>query len=244
MNLIIDIGNTLTKFFVFENNNIIDNQKTENSVNPDIEAILKEFPKIKNVILSSVSKDIAEINFDFESRFENFVHLKHTTPIPVKVLYETPQTLGLDRVAAIVGAYNIFPNSNVLAIDAGSAITFEFINEKNEYLGGTISPGMSMRFKALHSFTKKLPLLNPSNHINLIGKNTNEAIINGVQNGLIFEIDSYIESFAKKHKNLKVILTGGDTFFFAHKLKNRIFAKPFLVAIGLNRILKDNVKNK
>ncbi|MBN1251077.1 MAG: type III pantothenate kinase [Bacteroidales bacterium] len=244
MNLVVDIGNSLIKIFVFDNNTIIHNsQFEENHVNIEINKIFKTYVKLENAIISSVKDIDNEIIQILERKIKNIILLNENTKIPIKNLYKSPKTLGKDRLAAVVGANNIFPNNDVLAIDAGTAITFDYINKKNEYIGGNISPGLEMRFKALNYFTSKLPLIKKNEKYKLIGQNTEEAIIAGVQNGLIFEIDSYIDSFKKKNKHIKIILTGGDCFFFEHKLKNRIFAELFLVSIGLNQILKYNVKN-
>lgn len=242
MNLIVDIGNSFTKLFVFERDKIIHNSQLIEMTVKDIDELLYSYHKIEHCIISSV-KNLDEKHLKiFQKKLKSVIFLDKNTLLPISNNYKSPETLGKDRIAAIVGAYNIFPEQNVLVVDAGTAITFDFINESGIYIGGNISPGLSMRFKALNLFTEKLPLLEASENEKFIGENTHEAIIAGVQNGIIFEIDTYIDKFLEQYPDLKVILTGGDTFFFAHKLKNRIFAKPFLVAIGLNRILLDNVK--
>jgi len=205
--------------------------------------VLKDFKDLNHLIISSVVK----LPDDFFKKIKAYasitVVLDEKTDLPINNNYESKSSLGKDRVAAAVGANTIFPNTNVLIIDAGTALTIDFVSESNEYQGGNISPGISMRFKALNTFTSKLPLLDKSDNFYLTAKNTNDAIISGVQNGIIFEIDGYIEQYKKKYADLKVILTGGDSFFFERKLKNTIFAKPFLTAIGLNRILEYNAKS-
>jgi type III pantothenate kinase len=241
MNLIIDIGNTLTKLFVFEQNKIVYSNKIETGNQIDTEDLFVK-NNINNAIISSVAGIQEGLVHKIKKQTQNLIILDFLTQLPIKNLYKTPETLGKDRLAAIVGAHNIFPGHNVLAIDAGTAITFDFINKNAEYLGGNISPGLAMRYQALNYFTNKLPLLEKSDQFPFIGQNTDEAIIAGVQNGIIFEINAYIDKFAEEYDDLKVILTGGDTFFFAHKLKCPIFAEPFLVAIGLNRILQNNVE--
>lgn len=242
MNLIVDIGNTLVKVFFFEGKKMSFSQQIESAKRLKIFDILNQGHNIDKTIISSV----VELNNGFYDKLKGFsrqlVILDENTKLPITNKYETRETLGKDRIAAAVGAYTIFPETNVIAIDAGTALTIDFISEKGEYLGGNISPGLSMRFKALNNYTSKLPLLGKNDQFPLIGKNTNEAIVAGVQNGIIFEIDNYISEFKSKYSDLKVILTGGDSFFFAHKLKNPIFAEPFLTAIGLNRILEYNVK--
>jgi len=242
MNLIVDIGNTFTKLFVFKNELIIHSHQFKTIDRYDFNEIYGRYAQIKWAIISSVAEINDELVCQIKNNVEQLIILDAKTPLPIKNLYKTPETLGKDRIAAIVGAYNIYPKQNVLAIDAGTAITFDFINEYGEYLGGNISPGLNMRFNALNYYTKKLPLLQKKEQFETIGTSTDEAIIAGVQNGIIFEIESYISRFSTDFVHLKVILTGGDTFFFAHKLKCTIFAQPFLVAIGLNRILQNNVE--
>jgi type III pantothenate kinase len=183
-----------------------------------------------------------EFNQKASKYTKKIIYLDRNTRLPIINNYKSKVSLGKDRIAAAVGANTIFPNSNVLVIDAGTALTFDFVSDNNEYMGGNISPGMQMRFKALKTFTSKLPLLDKSEEFYLTANNTNDAIISGVQSGIIFEMDSYINEYKKKYNDLKVILTGGDSFFFEYKLKNRIFAKPFLTAVGLNRILEYNAK--
>jgi type III pantothenate kinase len=242
MNLIVDIGNSFIKLFVFENNKLVHFQQKKTTDKSQSIDNLIDFDDIDHSIVSSVL-DIAD---DFLKRIHqvspHVIILDQNTPIPIKNLYKTPESLGKDRLAGIIGAYNIYKHQNVLAIDAGTALTFDIINKHDEYIGGNISPGLKMRFKALNQYTDKLPLLEKSDLFPLWGTSTEEAIIAGVQNGIIFEIDTYINKLKEEFKDLKVILTGGDTFFFAHKLKNTIFAEANLVAIGLNYILKYNVR--
>ena len=203
--------------------------------------LLEKFPQTKNMIVSSVQKSSLKISEKVRKKLSYLIEFNETTPIPVDNLYTTKDTLGRDRLAAIIGANNMFPASNVLVIDAGTAITYDFINSKNQYQGGNISPGLHMRFKALHHFTGKLPLLDPNDDYTLLAKNTAGAIRSGVINGMIFEINGYIQSLKKKHKDLKTILTGGDAIFFDKKLKNTIFVDQNLVLTGLNRIIEYNV---
>jgi len=242
VNLVVDIGNTLVKVFFFEGRKMSFSQQIESAQKMKLFSILNRDHNIEKTIISSV----IELNNGFYDKLRSYsgqvVILDEYTKLPITNKYETKNTLGKDRIAAAVGAHTIFPETNVIAIDSGTALTIDFISEKGEYLGGNISPGLSMRFKALNDNTSKLPLLSKNDEFPLLGKNTNEAIVAGVQNGIIFEIDNYISEFKSKYSDLKVILTGGDSFFFAHKLKNRIFAEPFLTAIGLNRILEYNVE--
>jgi type III pantothenate kinase len=241
MNLSIDIGNTRSKIAIIKQNEIIETI-TENELSVSVLTdIFLENPEIKSTILSSVKDVNPEIISFLKSKSNYFIDLNKDTSIPIENLYKTRSTLGKDRLAAIIGANNIFPNTSVLVIDMGTAITFDFINSKNQYLGGTISPGMEMRFKALNKFTDKLPLLNKNEDYNIIAETTENAIISGVQNGIIFETDSYINELKEQYEDLKVILTGGDAIFFDKKLKNTIFVNLNLNFIGLNRILEYNI---
>lgn len=241
MNLNIDIGNTRNKLAIFDQNKIVEIIISD-EINPKLlKNITDKYKNINNVIISSVKGYNSKLTNYLKLNFAHFIELSDKTKIPIENLYKTKETLGKDRLAAVVGANNIFPNTNVLVIDMGTAITFDFINSKAQYLGGTISPGLEMRFKSLNHFTDKLPLVEKENNFQLIGKSTEEAIISGVQNGIIFEIDSYINQLKHKHENLKTILTGGDAIFFDKKLKNTIFVNLNLNFIGLNKILEHNI---
>ncbi len=241
MNLIIDIGNTATKYYVFNLGKIVYKGQTKSSEIIDFSFLENKFPTIKNIIISSVATEKINIPQSIKNKIQNIIYLDENTVLPIKNKYKSKSTLGKDRIAAVVGAYNIFPNQNVLVIDSGTAITFDFINKNAEYEGGNISPGLNMRFKALHEYTNRLPLVVQSSDFQPIGTCTQTAITAGVQHGIIFEIDSYIDKFKQKYSDLQVILTGGDAFFFVNKLKNRIFANSNLIALGLNRILENNV---
>ena len=241
MNLTIDIGNTRNKLAIFKDSNIIESITVDNIDINLLKSIQDKYKKINKAIVSSVKKNNDEVLKNLKKSFNSIIELTSHTPIPIKNLYETKETLGKDRIAAVVGANNIYPNSNVLVIDMGTAITFDFIDHKACYQGGTISPGMNMRFKALNHYTSKLPLLGQNETFEIIGKNTPDAIISGVQNGIIFEVDNYINYFKQKHPNLTTILTGGDAIFFDKKLKNTIFVNLNLNLTGLNTILEYNI---
>ena len=164
----------------------------------------------------------------------------HISTSIFSIEYKTPETLGIARLAAVAGATALFPSENLLIIDAGTAITYEIITESNIYLGGNISPGMQMRFKALNQYTSRLPLCDPQVTDNWIGKITQEAIVNGVIQGIVNEMEGYDSLMKKEFSKYKVIITGGDADFFAKKLKNPIFVNLNLVLNGLNRILEHN----
>ena len=243
MNLVIDIGNSRTKFSVFNRGEILITVPVEEFKPENINVLLNEYPELEKVILSSVKSYPELLKTALKNNFKKFIELNSKIPLPVQNLYHSKETLGNDRIAAIAGAYDLYPDSNTLVIDAGTAITYDFIDEKNQYLGGNISPGIRMRYKALNSFTNKLPLLEPSDFNKLYGRTTEEAIIAGVQNGVIFEVDKTIDFFKEFYSNLKVIITGGDAKFFDKKLKNSFFVHFNLVALGLNCILEYNGEN-
>ena len=204
----------------------------------------EEHPQLTNAILSSVKPYDDELKIFLNNNFDLFLELDHQTALPIENLYETPETLGKDRLAAAVGANELFRDQNLLVIDAGTAITYDLVSEKNQYFGGNISPGLEMRFKALNQFTGRLPLVDYSDDYQKFGRNTIEAIRAGVQNGLIYEIEQTIDFFNRNYQNLQIIMTGGDSNFFDKKLNYSIFVHFNLTLIGLNRILEHNAKKK
>ncbi|MDD4150661.1 MAG: type III pantothenate kinase [Bacteroidales bacterium] len=241
-NLIIDLGNTALKFFVFDEQTILHQSIVEDYdiFLSDIIHIISRY-ELENAIVSSVRGDDKDFIVELK-RTINILQMNANLKLPVELLYETPQTLGQDRLAAVCGASVLYPNENILVIDVGTAITYDILTADNKYLGGTISPGIFTRFKSLHNFTGKLPLLGINKKLNgVYGKTTNEAIILGVQNGIMNEVDGVISAFNDKFNNLLVVFTGGDSFFFDSLIKNRIFVVPNLTVFGLNKILKLNV---
>ena len=245
MNLSIDIGNTLTKMAIVDDGQVVDTYKIEILDIPYLESILESYPGINAIIATTSKKSDAlsqEIVTFICSRVSRFIRFEAESPVsvPIKNLYSSPETLGYDRLAAAVGAKAIYPNNNVLVVDFGTAITFDVVTTNNEFLGGNISPGVSMRLKALHQFTKKLPLVDFRTDYTLIGDNTEQAILNGVINGVLFELEGYISRLETQYDDLRVVFTGGDGDFFANQVKSPIFATYDLVVFGLNRILDYN----
>jgi len=240
MNLVIDIGNTRTKFSVFNRGEVLITVPVDEFLPEHIDVLQNEHPDLKKVILSAVKDYSPKLKTALQNKFEYFLELDANTPLPIENRYTTPETLGKDRIAAAVGGFDLYPDSNLLIIDAGTAITYDIVNEKHQYLGGNISPGIEMRYKALHQFTGKLPLISQQKFDKLYGTSTEEAIRAGVQHGVVFEVDKAIETFNDFYKNLKVIITGGDADFFDKKLKNSFFVNFNLIALGLNRILEYN----
>ena len=240
MNLVIDIGNTLVKMAVFQGDILI---KKKISLRPDflknLEELEQKYQKPVNVILSSVSKTASKWLQKLEDGSRLFI-LNQQLPQVFTNLYATPNTLGNDRIALVSAASKHFPAENVLVIDAGTCITYDFKNNKNEYLGGAISPGMEMRYKAMHNFTENLPLLDREEEIKLIGNSTNYCMHSGVIYGITFEIDGIIAAYQGQYKDLTIILTGGDAQFLCKRLKNSIFANSNFLLEGLNYILEFN----
>ncbi len=238
MNLVIDEGNTRTKVAWFEGNRLKDVQ-TYSVPFQEITLDHFELEKCINCIISSV-KNPKSAYIDFLNRFASGLYLDSQTPIPIQNCYQTKATLGNDRIAAAVGAWEQFKGKNILIIDAGTAITYEYLTEKGDYLGGAISPGMSLRFEVLNKSTSNLPKVVPQRAIQIVGKTTESAIQSGVINGILHEIDGVINNFLATNINTSVLGTGGDINFFDKNLKNSIFVLPNLVLMGLNRILLYN----
>ncbi|MCH7658056.1 MAG: type III pantothenate kinase [Bacteroidetes bacterium] len=241
MNLCIDIGNSLIKTAIFDCSEIIETIVNK-TISVSFFSRLKSKYSIDRVILSSVRKANTKMTGELQKLFPDFLELNNDTPLPFENCYKTPDTLGRDRLAAIAGAGNIFPGSHVLVIDAGTAITYDLITAGKKYLGGNISPGLNMRFRALNRFTDNLPFVSPKTGFEMIGRDTEEAISIGVLQGIFFEMEQYIRKFSDNYPGLKVILTGGDAHFFEKELKNDIFVVANLILLGLNSILKYNVK--
>ena len=244
LNLVIDIGNSRTKIALFNEHDLMFNVPMDRFTANHAKMLKEEHPQLTRVILSSVKPSDEELKTWLTENFDVFIELDHETDLPIGNLYETPETLGKDRLAAAVGANELFPNQNLLVIDAGTAITYDLVSEKNQFLGGNISPGLEMRFKALNQFTGKLPLVSCDDDFGPFGRNTVEAIRSGVQNGMIYEIERTIDLFNRNYQNLQIIMTGGDSNFFDKKLNYSIFVHFNLTLIGLNRILEHNAKKK
>jgi type III pantothenate kinase len=238
MNLIFDIGNSSTKMAVFDGKKKIASFRTKEFSFEKLHKKMSQY-QIDKAIVCSV-RDVPEYIIDLMAANYPLVHvLSHNSKLPFKIDYETPETLGPDRIAAIAGAYEKFPGKHVLVIDAGSAITYDLLAGKS-YKGGNISPGLTMRFRALNRFTGKLPLVAPSENYTSPGRSTKDAITAGVITGITFEINEYIRTFEEKHKNIKIILTGGDSGFLVDKISYQVTHVPDIVIDGLNYVLEYN----
>ncbi len=245
MNLVLDLGNSFGKIAVCEGTQVIEAATYEKVTSKEIAYFHARYAGLKGAIISSVVNYSREIIDYLSNLYNTCIELDHSTPIPLKNRYRTPDTLGYDRIAAAVGAYTICPGKNVLVIDAGTAITYDIVTSKGEYLGGNISTGLEIRFKSLNKYTNRLPHLErPNEQPPLLGTSTREAIQSGIVNGLLFEMDGFIGAFSQDHPTLQVVLTGGDAKYFVGKLKSSIFVDLNLNLIGLNRILEHNASEK
>lgn len=243
MNLVIDIGNTRIKAAVFENNTLKESFVFKDTSEVLLSSVFSSYT-ITACLLGSVVNQIEPFISELKKK-TNLLLFTSELPTPVKNLYKTAHSLGSDRLAGAVGGNSIFPSKNVLVIDAGTCIKYNFVNAQNEYIGGAISAGMQMRFKALHTFTSRLPLLQIDEDFNtLIGTSSNESILSGIQLGAIAEVEGFIEQYKKNYPDINIVLTGGDVNFFEKRLKKPIFADSFLILRGLNAILEFNLNNK
>ncbi len=243
MILTIDVGNTRIKSAVFENNTLVEvfvfsNQDCEKF----IKNILVKFDKITNLVVASVGK-LQKESFEAFSDQVKIHFITRENNFPFQNNYSTPQTLGIDRMVLAAGAVLRFPKQNRLVIDAGTCITYDFIDENNNYLGGAISPGIRLRYESMHNYTAKLPLLTIEEPKSMIGNTTQQAMHSGVINGLTYEIDGYINALKDKNENFIIILTGGDSIFLAKRLKNTIFANSNFLLESLSNLYQYQIKN-
>lgn len=206
----------------------------------DFVALYQQFEPAR-FVLSSTAQISEEID-NYLKETKDFIAITQQTPLPFTNLYSSPHTLGIDRIALVAAAADLYPQENCLVIDAGTCITLDFINSEGEYLGGSIHPGVRMRLKAMHNFTGKLPLVESDWIDDLIGDNTHNCMKIGAVKGAVFEIEHFIQAYQNNYSDIKVLLTGGDSELFFYKLKNEIFAHPNLVLQGLQKIALYNAK--
>ena len=236
MQLVIDVGNTRIKAALFQQSEL-KKQFIFGTTDELFSANLFEINTINNCIVASVVNEMDVFVSQLKKK-TNVLLFTSETSVPLKNNYESIQTLGSDRLASAVGGNSLFPNKNILIIDAGTCIKYNFVNKLNEYIGGAISPGLEMRFKALNTFTARLPLVEKEESFEtVIGKNTRESILSGVEIGAVAEMEGIISLYQQMYSDLIVVLTGGDVNFFEKRLKKPIFADQFLILKGLNVIL-------
>ncbi len=238
MHLILDIGNTNVKYHLFEEGeNILSAQLASlEQLAPALKANLAD---VSQLIYADVRGIITQEKLAALFPACRINHVK-TLALPFTSHYATPATLGDDRIALVAAAIKKYPQQNCLIIDAGSCLTYDFVTADRVYLGGAISPGLQMRFKSLHHFTGKLPLVEAEMPLSLHGDSTVKAINAGVLHGILHEIDGQISAHAAKYPSLTVILTGGDALSLSKSVKNTIFAQPNFLAEGLNYLLDYN----
>jgi len=240
--IIIDLGNTLFKTEVFSGSNLCSEKVFKTGSDKNLLHFLSSQPRGSYCIVSSVVDFPAGFEWIIKKNFKTIV-LDASTPIPLRNSYKTPETLGNDRIAAAVAAWYEFPDNNILVIDAGTAITTDLVKKNGEFCGGAISPGIDMRFKALHTFTGRLPLIKRKNIKYLTGATTAESISSGVINGVVAEIDGIIDKYKLIYPDLVTVFGGGDSNFLLKRLKNSIFARSNPVLNGLHIILNYNIEN-
>lgn len=239
MYLIIDIGNTNQKAALFNGEGqLVDILQKSLLLKEDIEGFLQQF-ELKAAMLSAVGAVDEQLKTWLPTQVPT-LNFSHELCLPINIAYATPQTLGSDRLANAVGANALFPNQNVLSIQVGSCLVTDMVTADNSYVGGTITPGMRMRFRALQHFTAKLPLIEPQDVDFIVGNTTENSILSGVINGMVGEIKELVNQYKSQFPDLKTVITGGDASLFEGYLKNSIFAAPNLVLLGLYKILRFN----
>lgn len=242
MNLCIDQGNSRTKVALFrEDGSIAKNLMYKSFTSADVERLFSLYPIRDSIVSSVVNIDPAVVNVLHRLSIR-FILFDHKTPLPLRNCYQTPDTLGQDRIASAVGASYICPKQNLLIVDAGSAITYDFVSAEDGYLGGNIAPGVKMRLTVLRQMTKKLPKVEVEENtlIPLFGKTTREAIAVGVVRGIIFEVKGYMRTLAEQGTPFVTFVTGGNAPYILGSLQEEAQFEPHLVLIGLNCILEYN----
>jgi type III pantothenate kinase len=259
MHLTIDIGNTTLKAAIFSEQDLEAIETFNIGVKKDPSLPLKELQKfvrehqVQRAITCSVREGLEELEAYLKENFE-YYRLTPQTTLPITNKYESPETQGVDRLALATGAKSFFPQNNILIIDAGTCVTYDYVDAQYQYLGGSITPGLKLRFKSLHNFTHKLPLIDTkkvetyqhemeTKEDSFLGNDTESSMVKGVYYGLLHEMEGVIDQARGQFEELKVILTGGDAPYFQSPLKSKIFGIPNLVMYGLHKILLYNTQN-
>ena len=241
-NLVIDIGNTYTKIAVFKLDELLAVVQYDTVNTETLDSFLSNY-KVNRAIVSSVKKHVEPWQTDLSAKIP-LTRFNALIKSSIQNHYLTPETLGTDRLASVIGANHVYPGLNSLVITGGTAITYDYVDASGNYFGGSISPGLNMRYKALNYYTAGLPLINADAEFNAeYGNNTETAIRSGVQNGIKYELTGFIESYRNSNPQLNIVLSGGDSIFFDTLLKNSIFApyikiEPYLVLKGLNAAIQ------
>lgn len=241
---VLDFGNSKVKLAVYKHDKAIEitTISLENFIE-ESNLLFKKYNDITHIVVASVNH-LSENLIQHISKDKEICIISQNSKLPYNNHYKTPHTLGIDRIVLSAGAVFSYPNQNRLVIDAGTCITYDFVTKENNYLGGAISPGIAMRYKALHHFTSKLPLLNFNESKNYIGNSTQDAIHGGVIQGVIYEIEGFIAQYKKDYDNFIIILTGGDAVFLAKNIKNSIFAQPNFLLESLYQLFLYQTKNE
>jgi len=245
MNICIDQGNSRTKVALMEpDGRIVKSLIYKTFSSMDVERLFSLYPLTDSIISSVVNLEPSMVNV-LNRLSRKFVLFDHETPVPIRNGYETPETLGQDRLAAAVGAMAMCPKENLLIIDAGSAITYDFVSAEGEFCGGNIAPGLKMRFSVLRQMTKKLPAVEaePNELIPLFGKNTRDAIVAGVVRGISFEVKGYMRTLGERMAHYETFLTGGNAPYILSNVQVPMRLEKHLVLEGLNTILEYNKDN-
>ena len=242
MNLAIDIGNSSAKLALIDGGRVVESFRTEHLSAQYVAELLDRTP-VSRAVLATVAGVDSEVERLLAERTDYYLRVDHTTPMPIRNLYATPHTLGIDRLAAAVGAMEVFPGCNILVADLGTAVTIDVVSAAGEFVGGNITLSAAGRFRALNDYTAGLPLVTLDEEVESIGRDTVSAIRSGVVCGMTYELEGYIARAEAEFDDLRIIFTGGDANYFAKRLKNAIFATADLVILGLNKILEYNAKS-
>ncbi len=241
MNLIVDIGNTLIKVGVVDNGKLQESLTMEVFDTGVIKTLTSKYYITRSIVCSTRGQQ-SQIEESLRQIVGHCLLFDTSVEVPIGVQYSTPETLGRDRIAAAVGAQQVYGRTDMLIIDFGSAITIDLVSKDGGFEGGVISAGVGMRLRALHEYTASLPLCEATHEVKEIARSTQEALEQGVMQGVQFEIEGHISRFSKKYSDLLVIFLGGDAIFFEKRIKSAIFANRELLFVGLSRILDYNAK--
>lgn len=241
MNLVVDVGNTRLKYAFFEESVLKQTGFGQDEMVRKLTKLKSEGEKV-SAFLSGSGRIRDELRMDIRRNVVYWREAGEEIGLPLEIDYLTPETLGFDRIAVCVGARRLFPEKNLLVIDSGTAITFNYVTAEGKFLGGNISPGQEIRFKALHSFTEKLPYVEGRKEYGWCGKSTEEAIRNGVMNSVMYEMNGYIDAFNRMYPRGQVVVTGGNSFFLTQQLPECVCFEECLGLQGLNEILEYNKK--
>ena len=241
MNLCIDQGNSRTKVALFKDGQIVKNLMYKLFTSADVERLFSLYPITDSIVSSVANIEPAVVNA-LHRLSKHFILFDHLTPLPIVNCYQSPETLGHDRIASAVGASHLCPNTNLLIVDAGSAVTYDFVSAEKGFLGGNIARGIKMRLTALNQMTKKLPMVEVEQNAfrPLFGKNTREAIAVGVVRGIVFEVKGYMRALKEQNTPFVTYITGGHAPYIMDAMKKNVVCEPHLVLIGLNCILEYN----